>query len=205
MKKPLFLIMFCLCVAKLSAQDVSFYDSTGMPYQEQIVHIFEHVDLSQVPNGILYEHGFPLQNFDLYQGQLSDTNKTDFTAFGLLYASLYSMALNPDVRLPDPSTYRTIVDGWKEGNPVLIAGIHHQYYQLNPEALNLNLMQVNNMQLYDVLNRSQSPYEAKEVFLLAPNMNTYKGTALRVKFTSALFYKNTNKELASLQELDEKS
>jgi hypothetical protein len=54
MKKLLFIFLLCL-VGKLSAQDVTFYDSTGIPYEEQIAHIFEHVDLSQVPNSILYE------------------------------------------------------------------------------------------------------------------------------------------------------
>lgn len=199
MKKFTFLV-FSFCLAShVYSQEIESYDSTGIPYQQQITHIFEHVNLKAVPNGILYEHGFPLQSFETYPGTLSDSNKTDFTAFGMLYASIYSMAIDNEDRLSNPSGYMTAFDQWDERSAVMVFGLHQEYYGINPQALELNLLQSINNQLYDVEGRTESPYQKKEVFLLAPNVSSYQGISLPIRFHSSLFFNNTGKNIQRIE------
>ena len=81
MKKNLILIIVLNVFLNCSfSQDVSFEDSIPISFEEQVEHLFEHVDLSQVPNGILYDHGIPLQPMEFFDGSLSENNKTDYSS-----------------------------------------------------------------------------------------------------------------------------
>lgn len=199
MKNNLIFLLTLFSLNFSHAQDLEIIDSLDGSYEDQVQEVFKFVDLNQVPNGVLYEYGFPLQSFENFGGTLRDSNKTDVNNFGLAYASIYSMAIKDLYRLPDPLSYRQIIDQDNNGI-VRLVGLHQRYYQLNPLALDLNLLRENNGQLFDVAGRTQSPYQAKELFLIAPDVSYIKAESLKLYFDRNLFY-NQGKNV-QLLELD---
>ncbi|WP_157454071.1 hypothetical protein [Crocinitomix catalasitica] len=85
-------------------------NTVNIAYQNRLVEIFDDVDLTQVPSGILYEHGFPYINLTAFNGQITDSSKANNMIFGLAYASLASMTIDSTVALPAPEDYRSISD-----------------------------------------------------------------------------------------------
>lgn len=130
-----------------------------------------NLDLSDVNNGILYERGYPWAEFEAYQGTILSNNATTMMDFGFLYASLYSMVLDPSDRLPNPDSYRLLTDDIEIGEVIPLSVIHYDYYKMDENSLNDNLFTYSNGQLFDVPGRPHSPYEEKEVFLIAPATN----------------------------------
>lgn len=85
-------------------------DSIGYDYYEKTAELLENLDVSEVTSGILYERGFPFVNFRSFKGSLADTVYSNRLTFSLAYASLFSMALNAQARLPEPVAYTQWVD-----------------------------------------------------------------------------------------------
>ena len=65
----------CIAFSQPISPEIKNSDSLNIAFQEKMEDMFENVDLSLVPNGILYDHG-------------------------LLYASLTSMAVDTNSALP---------------------------------------------------------------------------------------------------------
>jgi hypothetical protein len=70
-------VLWACLQATSFAQTIPAYDpatdSTNLAYQNQLNTIFEEVDLSQVPSGVLYEHGYPFIAIEAFTG--SNSNK----------------------------------------------------------------------------------------------------------------------------------
>lgn len=199
------LITFMLCAFQIIAQNnnSSQQDFTGptIPFTQQISQLFEHVDLSEVQlgSGILFEHGYPYFNLDVFDGTINNENETSVVGFGLTYASLYSMALSNSQRLPDPSTYRNIMDVIGEESSVIpLAVLHQSYFKIDTLSLIDNLLVNLNDQFYDVPNRSRSPYLSKECFIVVPAATSIKGNSVTFKYDANLMFNNTGKQLAGL-------
>ncbi|MFK7785043.1 MAG: esterase/lipase family protein, partial [Crocinitomicaceae bacterium] len=199
------LIIYTLTALQIFAQgnNSSQQDINGpaVPFTQQISELFQHVDLSEVQqgSGVLYEHGYPYCNLDAFDGVISNENETSVTAFGLAYASIYSMALNNSQRLPDPAGYRNIMDVIGEDSPVIpLAVLHQSYAAIDPLSLTDNLLTELNGQFYDVPNRSRSPYLNKECFMVVPAATRIKGNSLTLKYDVNLMFNNTGKQLTGL-------
>ncbi len=81
-------------------------DSVHQEYRQRMIEMYEHVDLSQVPSGILYDRGIPFITFEPFQGVANDSSEATELSFGLAYASLSSMSVDSTKSLPNPGFYR---------------------------------------------------------------------------------------------------
>jgi hypothetical protein len=72
-----------------------------------------------------------------------------------------------------------------------IAILYAKYASLKETALAENLFTISNQQIYDVPNRTTSPYNTNNLFLAAPINNEFRDT-VRLTFDSGFFYKNMN-------------
>ena len=172
-------------------------DSINDAYYAKMDDIFENVDLSLVPSGILYDRGFSYINMDYFDGTINDSSKTSPMAFGLAYASLRSMTVaSSNNALPDPSFYRTAMNGvTAESDTIVVAGIHQEFHKMDTMSIENNLFTQVGDNLYDVSGRPSSPYNFDEVFLFSPAVTGVKSATINLKFNSNLFYNNTGKTI----------
>jgi hypothetical protein len=197
MKNQILLGLALLCLNFTTYAQV---DSVNIKYKNKLVAIFENVNLSQVPSGILYEHGFPFIAIEAFNGQITDSSKANSVAFGLAYAAISSMVVNEANDLPDPSEYRDVFDMFSPSSDVIpIAGLHQIYHKLDPFSLDDSLFIMIDSALVDVPERLRSPYLEKELFLFTPIELSASNAAFSFYFDSDLFYNNTGKTVQSLK------
>ena len=74
-----------------------------------------------------------------------------------------------------------------------------QYATLNENAINLGLFTANNNQLFDVPNRSQSPYITNQTFAAVPiNAISKVKNNIILKWNTSLMYSNSNQTVSSI-------
>jgi hypothetical protein len=96
MKKILALFLFILSMNIVSfcqwTTDSIIHpaDSIHDAYRARMAQMFEHVDLNEVPSGILYDRGFPFITLNPFRGELNDSSKSAQLNFSMAYASVAS-------------------------------------------------------------------------------------------------------------------
>lgn len=158
-----FFLLFNFGVLFSQAVDI---DTTAPPGYHTIEYIFEHLDLTQVPTGLLVDKSLPLRDLNYYNGEtISDTNLVNTLNFGLIYAQLCGSAVHNNVFLPDPETF---IEKTKQSDTIEIKSLYYKYNELVPWAVDSNLITIIDSQIHDVPGRTQSPYGDKEVFIALP-------------------------------------
>lgn len=196
MKKILLAAMLSIAMPYFS-QTIN-EDSIYPHYTEQIDHIFEHVDLTQVPNGLLRDFGIPLIEPQIYNGQLDTINYTNTDAFGLLYATLTAMAIDTNQSLPPPNAYMNVIASQTVRQPIMLLGILYSYYQIDSNAIANEQMIIQNGQIYDVPNRTTSPYLSRTTFLMTSATDLVRSNKLKLAFDANYFYNNTGTTISEL-------
>lgn len=131
-------------------------------------YVLGNLDLSQVPNGLLLEKSIPFAPLDSFNGEYSlDTNFVSPLRFKLIYATLAGAAINTSYSLPHPSTFPEP----SNSDTVELKLILEKYNNIKPWAIDSNLLDTLNNQIFDVPNRQFSPYESKIAFAGIPNVN----------------------------------
>ena len=131
-------------------------------------YVLGNLDLSQVPNGLLLEKSIPFAPLDSFNGEYSlDTNFVSPLRFKLIYATLAGAAINTSYSLPHPSTFPDP----SNSDTVELKLILEKYNNIKPWAIDSNLLDTLNNQIFDVPNRQFSPYESKIAFAGIPNVN----------------------------------
>lgn len=183
-----FLVFFSLILTNLSAQTGI---NTGLYQAMQTV--FTNIDRSKVPYGILRDYGFEFTNLENYSGTavLADSNYADDQAFWDVYNTLASARIHTNATgflYPD-----TISNRWysyRQPGRITLARLYfnYAYYGSNASAN----ATVSNNQVCDkyVSGVWQNPYQASQVFLLSPSVNSYKGKSFGVLFPSDLWLTN---------------
>jgi hypothetical protein len=156
MKPQIILGMLLLCLnLSLFAQTIPAYvpeeDSVNIAYKNRLAALFENVDLSLVPSGVLYEHGFPFIAIEAFTGQFADSSKANSMTFGLAYASIASMTVDSLLDLPGPEAYTNVFDTiTPNSNVIPIVGLHQVYHTLDSAALDDSLFNMVDSNLVDV-------------------------------------------------------
>ena len=176
---------------------VSPSDSVHQDFTNKMNSFFGDLDPTYIPSGNLYDRGIPYLNIAPFDGTISSTNKSSLFTFQLAYATLYTMDIVGN--LPEPDDYKEKMLG--QGNLseiVLITGLHQEYHKIDLNAVNNNLLMVENGKMLDVLPRSQSPYMQHELFMLAPATQKVKRLNFSMVISGDLFYSNTAKTIQSI-------
>ncbi len=163
--------IFILIISKIllvgEAQSQS-YDTTQ--YYGKMNYVFHHVNKSQIATGLLRDYGIEFLNLDNYTGTaLHDSNFVALDEWRMLYTGLYSSQINGNAGLLYLDTLNRFINKYNyDSLPISFIGLHYNYNKLKDYTLTNNLMTVSNEQLYDVSGRTESPYETKTLFAIAP-------------------------------------
>ena len=174
------------------------------PLRQKLDSIFQYVDKAQIPTGYLKEYGSEFMPVQWFNGILTDSNTVNSldvfrTAyFDMVTAKLPAQIVNPQARLFLQFTtllplqqVNSQIDSVANNNVSPIAILYTKYASLKETALADNLFTVSNQQIYDVPNRTTSPYDVNKLFVAAPIQNEFTNT-VSLRLDNAFFYKNMN-------------
>ena len=144
------------------------------PHPQLAFEALKNLDKSQIPTGVLAEYAYPLEEVEYYDGT-ANTDTSNYSKFLQVYYQLYLATFNR-TNIAHLSDYEKAIHNFHPDrefhHPVGI--IDYQFNTIDLDAINNNLMYVSNEQLYDVSNRTQSPYLTKTTKLV--NMLFDKGS-----------------------------
>lgn len=149
-----------LVSALLSAPLTSHAQLSGSDSLRQRLNaIFAPLDKSQVPTRYLQEYGVRLLSLRPFDGTLTDSSRTTLEAWHYLRTTLRSARVLGTDTLPDvPAVNARLRAATASGGGAIPLVVQYlPYASIRPDALQLNLLQVQNNQVYDVPGRSQSP------------------------------------------------
>ncbi len=186
------------CITIANAQLVDIEDSLTVSPMEQFTMLTSDLDLSAVTTGLMADQSLPFVNYTTYDGSaLTDKNKASGFEFAKMYATLSGMVIDITKQLPAPTAYTTVA-ATALPHQVFMGAMHYNYHQFKPHALDSNLLTFDGALFHNVP-AADTPYEQKEVFLVAPLKQ--KSTKLTNHFSwrSDLLFSNTGKTLDSIQ------
>jgi hypothetical protein len=173
---------------------------TSTTFAGRIDYIFQHLDKSQVPTGMLQEYGIdvlPPENFT--GSNLNDSNYINIDEWRMLYANLYSYQINATANMDSLGGINSALQPYNNPDSIdALAVMFYYYNSFKSNAITSNLVKDSCDQLYDVPGRAQSPYQTDTLFAMAPvRQSLYTGSNNFIINTS-LFYTNTGKTVSSM-------
>ncbi len=193
MKKIFLISLSILLIQNLNAQtiDTSTYD-------KKMDFIFQHIDKSQITTGLLSEYGIDFMKLNNFTGSsLNDSNYTSLSDWRMLYGSIYSMQLQQNSAVPALAGINTQVDQLNtQTNTISFVGLYYKYNSINANAS--SLFYASNGQLYDVVGRTQNPYDNNELFAFAPTVQTIVAGTTSFLFNNSNIYSNTTATIAQI-------
>ncbi|RIH65996.1 hypothetical protein D1164_06945 [Mariniphaga sediminis] len=127
MKKVIFIFtIFCLFFQNVLAQSTDF--------RSQMNTIFEDVDLSQVPSGILFDYGLNLVDDSLYNGTVTNDNILSPQVWKSLYTDLWSSQITTTGSMPNVEDINAAIDTHASGEATVIPVLFYEYHRISPLA-----------------------------------------------------------------------
>lgn len=163
----LLFLLTALHFTALPAQ-TTFIDETPPAGYVTPAHVFQHLNLSQVPSGLLTDRALPLTNLRYFNGQMPDSAWTNPLRCQLIYATLAGAVVNANApQLPASALGRPAAT-LDAGNPIPLKILFYNYHRLREDAITAGLLSISNNQLHHVPNSPASPYQPAQVLAAAP-------------------------------------
>lgn len=101
--------------------------------------MFEHLDKSKVPQGLLRDYAFEMADLDIYNGkELNDSNYVNKIAFENLLRTISSASVTPDTFDPEDILHKQNM--MNQPNCGIIGIVLYQYSYIKANALSDNLI-----------------------------------------------------------------
>ncbi|MFN0174270.1 MAG: hypothetical protein ACKVU0_06455 [Saprospiraceae bacterium] len=155
MKKSLLVPLLALVASLCFAQNQTL--------PEKLNYLYAPLDKSQVPTGYLYDLSWSFANPSDYRGVLTDSNFVSPDVFGMLYGAMRGSMVDTE-GLPSPDVYLSRTKPPFSADTVPITVLSLRFDRIRPDAIDNDLLYLDNGQLFDVPDRSQSPYFQDTVF-----------------------------------------
>lgn len=169
------LLLFTLSAGFSRAVAQTFsYDSS---FNNQMNAIFDSLNTSKVPFGILKDYAMEFTNLAAYNGlNLADSTKTTFSTVPDIYNTLASGVISTNAgSMVHPLYLDSVWQTQRQPGVITLAGLFYQYAAFLPNAADSGLITVSNNQLIDkyVNGVWQNPYQNQQVFAISPSINSY--------------------------------
>lgn len=156
-------------------------------YSEKADSVFLNLNKSLITTDILYDRAFPLSRFDLYN-PVTDTVDYEFAmqTYHELYQANYRRG-----RMTTPSVLNNMVEWENLRARVPIMILDYLYNKMDTLAIQDGLFTHQNGMLYDVANRSRSPYFTQHLQIAAPLMEEVKSNTIMFVLMPHFISRNT--------------
>ena len=155
-------------------------------FREKMENIFEYVDKSQIPTGLLSDYGLKFIYPDSYNGVVCDSNYVSRVVWEMLYAGLYDSRINGKCQMQTPDE----VYKQAEGN---LSILYYKYNTFAEDALERGLVTFEDEKIR-IVPGMPSPYVEKECFAVVPEEGT-----LPYVFDKNNFFTNTGLDVTKIE------
>lgn len=129
-------------------------------------YVFHYLDKNDVPTGMLQEYGIdfiPPENFT--GSNLNDSNYINIDEWRMLYANLYTYQINDTANLDSLGGINNALQPYTNPDTTdALAVMFYYYNSFKSNAITSNLVKDSCEQFYDVVGRTQSPYQTDTFF-----------------------------------------
>lgn len=156
--------------------------------------MFEHLDKSKVPTGILLDYGIDLLEFENFNGSsLIDSNYVDVATMESMLRSVKSSCVSQSV-IGDVSEIMSSFSEYVVADRLDVGIAVFKYNYIKSNALDDNLIDYVSDQVYDVYENGvwKNPYGESYVLGFTPEANYSKGGQVQYMFSSSYLWKNVN-------------
>lgn len=199
--KTIVLILCTFCSVSISKVNAQSIDTSTT--KKLLNYIMQPLNKSQIPTGFLQELGCPMLPMATFNGTLTDSNKIDMNLWRTLYYQLQTSycgsSTNP---LPSITEVNNSIKTLSSSSlPTPIPILIGQYNSVKSNAFTGNLLSYNAAlnQVFDVANRSQSPYQLNNLFAAAPNLSYTKTGTETFICSSSLIWNNTGRSVSKIE------
>lgn len=112
--------------------------------------MFEEVNRSNVPTGLLSNYGVQPIPLEYYNGIPADSNFVDNDSYILLYAGVYSAKFNNNISLITPDELSLQIQNYSSGNSIPVSVMHYEYNRIKEDAVEQGLVSVVNEQIIEI-------------------------------------------------------
>ena len=190
------ILIACFLTNHLFGQQVN-----NTEFKTKTLEIFKDLDKERVPHGILLDFGMEFTNIQKFDGKLSDSVYSSSQSVSDCYKTLLmSRVRTVETGFIAPEEYTNRWFRQRTTGIIVLSGQFFKYSQFEknayPDRLNYDKDHFSDK---FVENEWQNPYEEKELFTIAPPINSYKGFNFQVKLPQDLFLSNYLDELQSVE------
>jgi hypothetical protein len=174
---PLMALVASLCLAQ------------NQTLPQKLQHLYAPLNKSQVPTGFLYDLSWSFVSPSDYRGVLTDYNYVTTDVFGMLYGAMRGSMVDT-TGLPSPGVYLSRTKSPFSADTIPFAVLMLRFDRIRPDAIDSNLLYLDNGQLFDVPGRSQSPYFQDTVFAATMLRAEIDTRAIVFQLPGELFFGN---------------
>ncbi len=176
---------------------------TNKAFTQQMQQTFEKVEKDRISSGLLLDYGMEFINLTAFDGKVDNPLYTDKVVFTQMYNTLVTSIINNKaVGFVTPQDFQK---NWREkrkpGNMVL-SGMFFNYHLYQEDAYPSKInYDASTQQFSDkyVNGIWQNPYEAKNIFVIAPPILAYKGLECNLILPEDIFYTNQQEEIDNIE------
>lgn len=172
-------------------------------FSNQVTTITSNLELSRVPYGLLRDLAFEQTELDNFNGTiLVDSNLTTATSLNAIYQTLQSAKVTSNAfSFPKASTLDSLNNVNRQPGKIILSGLYFKYSQFKANAVQNNLIKINNNKIYDVYTNGvwQNAYDVKNAFAFSPSIEEYSGKAQQFLIPVSTWIGNDMAAVASIQ------
>jgi len=170
---------------------------------------FSDLEKDRIPTGFLLDAAVEFANLHKYDGSIPDSSYTSSKLVAGVYNTLLMSRLSASAYTPkSPAEF---VSDWKNAQAVDViplGGLFYEYSQFSAEAVNNaqtfgdpGIVSIYNGKFLDKYRNGiwRNPYEQKNVFAIAPSVNSHDKLAFKIKMPSNLFVSNQSSLIQSIE------
>jgi len=198
-------VLFLILGMNLQAQEddtpdwvLEIADQPTMTFEEAIESIYGSLSMEEITTGILVDKVLQWVPFGDFTGETSDTASIEFSDFEQLYDQLYQVQ-DGLIEMPDLEELRAIAKTYDDEGIIPVIVVDFEYDRIKIDAFENNLLVEKGSTFYDVLPRSESPYEAKRFYVAMPYKEFFEPGMQNMKISEALYFTNTERILESVE------
>jgi|GEM_PF-617942 len=205
----LFLTTLFSCLVYSQKQD---YREIDREWATKINAVFENLDFSKVPYGILLDYAMEFTDVTAYNGTLTDSTAVNSSVFSNIYKTLVMGRVTTDtIYFP---RMETIAHNWMtyrkdlnqnliDENPVLVlSGLYYNYSKLDEKALEQNRIKVEGEKIYDSYDKDgewQNPYQELQTIAFALPIESIDRKNFGVILPEDLFLSNGKENIKKIE------
>ena len=188
MKNIIFLLC---CIFYMSALGQSHFVEDTPEVRNWLDNMFQHLDKSKIPHGLLRDYAFELADLDIYNGkELNDSNYVDRVAFENLLRTVRSSSVGAKpFNAEEVLATQHSLSGSGKG---IIGVVLYQYSYIREDALSSHLIRYENEQVFDneVNGVWQNPYSIGYTLGFSAQDTVFYGSNISYSFPASIWKSN---------------